>query len=108
MRQKKGLLNCLIKFELVTLMMMEENYSRQYLYMNLVRITQKMPCLYTQRISLPSLRRNEVVKNDLPCDLYTSETKDKISDNCKYRLAAIQAIHNEEQTNAGDLAKLLK
>ena len=41
-------------------------------------------------------------------DLYTIETNDNIPDNCKYQLATIQAVHNEEQINTGGLAKLLK
>ena len=43
----------------------------------------------------PALKRNDVL-NDLPGALYTIEADDKISDNCKYELATIQAAHNQK------------
>ena len=54
------------------------------------------------------MKRNDVVLNDLPCELYTVEADDKIPDNCKYPLATIQVAHDQKQTNTGGLAKLLK
>ena len=38
----------------------------------------------------PTVKRNEAVLNNLPGELYT-EADDKISDNCKYPLALIEA-----------------
>ena len=55
----------------------------------------------------PSKKRNEVVLNDLPNELY-AETNDKIPDNCKYALALIQIAQNKKQTNKGGSPKLLK
>ena len=56
----------------------------------------------------PSMERNEAVLNDLPGELYTVETDDKVPDNCKYPLAIIEAAQNQTQTNTGSSAKLLK
>ena len=43
-----------------------------------------------------------------PDELYTIEAADKIPDNCKYQLAAIQTAQNQKETNRGGLEKLLK
>ena len=51
---------------------------------------------------------NEAALNDLPGEFYTIEGNDKIPDNCKYPLTAIEATKNEKQTNTGGLAKLFK
>ena len=56
----------------------------------------------------PSMQRNEAVLKELSGELYIIEGNDKITDNCKYPLALIQAAQNQKQTNAGGLAKLLK
>ena len=39
----------------------------------------------------PAMKRNEAVLNELPGELYMIEANDKISDNCKFPLALIQA-----------------
>ena len=46
--------------------------------------------------------------NELPAELYTIDTNDKIEYNCKYPLALIQAVQNQNQTNTGGLVKFLK
>ena len=46
-----------------------------------------------------AMKRNDAVLNDLPGELYTIETDDKIPDNYKYPLAAIQTAQNQKQTN---------
>ena len=56
----------------------------------------------------PAMKKNNVVLNDLPGELYTIEADDKIPDNCKYPLATIQAAQNQKQTKTGVLAKFLK
>ena len=56
----------------------------------------------------PSMQRNEAVLKELSGELYIIEGNDKITDNCKYPLALIQAAQNQKQTNTGGLAKLLK
>ena len=53
-------------------------------------------------------KRNEAVINDLPGEIYTTEASDKIADNCKYPLAAVQATQNQKEINTGSLEKLLK
>ena len=55
----------------------------------------------------PTMKKNEAVLNELPGELYTIETNEKITDNCKYPLALIQAAQNQKQANTGGLAKLL-
>ena len=42
----------------------------------------------------PAMKRNDVVLNDLPGELYTIDSDDKIPDNCKYLLATIQAAQD--------------
>ena len=54
------------------------------------------------------MKRNEVVLNELPGELYIMEVNDKIPDNCKYPLTLIQAAQNQKQTNTASLAKLVK
>ena len=54
------------------------------------------------------MKRNEVVLNELPGELYIMEVNDKIPDNCKYPLTLIQAAQNQKQTNTAGLAKLVK
>ena len=56
----------------------------------------------------PAMKRNEVVLNELPGELYIMEVNDKIPDNCKYPLTLIQAAQNQKQTNTAGLAKLVK
>ena len=56
----------------------------------------------------PAMKRNKAVLNELPGELYTTESNDKIPDNCKYPLALIQAEQNQKETNIGGLAKLSK
>ena len=51
-----------------------------------------MSCTCTQR-----MKRNEVVLNDLPCELYAINANDRIP-----------AAQNQKQTNTGGLVKLLK
>ena len=50
----------------------------------------------------PAMKRNVVG------ELYTIEANEKIPDNCEYSLALLNAAQNQEQTNTGGLAKLLK
>ena len=52
-RQKDKLSTCLMKFELVTLMMMLKNYLRQDLYTNLMKTVKKMYYICMQRMNLP-------------------------------------------------------
>ena len=40
----------------------------------------------------PAMKRNEVVLNELPGELYIIEANDKISDNCKFPLALIKLL----------------
>lgn len=54
------------------------------------------------------LKRNDAVLNDLRGDFCTVKADDKIPDNSKYPQAAIQAAHNQNQTNKGGLTKFLK
>ena len=56
----------------------------------------------------PVKKRNDAVLKDLSGELYTIEADDKIPDNCRYPLATIQAAQNQNQRNAGGLAKFLK
>ena len=56
----------------------------------------------------PAIKRNDAILNDLPGELYAIESDDKIPDNRKYPLAAIQVAHNKKQTNVGGLAKFFK
>ena len=44
-----------------------------------------------------AMKRNEVVQNNLPGELYTTEVSDQILDDCKYQLALIQAARNQKQ-----------
>ena len=72
-----------------------------------MKTTQKMPLgMYVE--NEPTMKRNEVVLNNLTGELYTTKTNDKIPNNCKYPSAFIQATQNQKQTNTGGLAKLLK
>ena len=52
-RQKDKLFIDLLKFELATLMMMLKSYSRQGLYMNLIKPIQMMSCTCMQRMNQP-------------------------------------------------------
>ena len=56
----------------------------------------------------PSMKRNGAVLNDLLGEFYIIEADEKIPNNCKYPLAAIQAAQNQNQTNTGGLPKFLK
>ena len=51
--------------------------------------------MYTE--NEPAMERNDAVLNDLPDELYKTESHDKIPDNCKYPLATIQAAHNQKK-----------
>ena len=51
--------------------------------------------MYTE--NEPAMERNDAVLNDLPDELYKIESHDKISDNCKYPLATIQAAQNKKK-----------
>ena len=44
-----------------------------------------------------AMKRNEVVQNNLPGELHTTEVNDQILDDCKYQLALIQAARNQKQ-----------
>ena len=56
----------------------------------------------------PAMKRNAVVLNNLPGELYTIKANDKIPDSCKYPMALIQAAQNQKETGTGGLAILLK
>ena len=60
--------------------------------MNMMKTIQNMSCTCTQR-----MKRNEVVLNDLPCELYAINANDRIP-----------AAENQKQTNTGGLVNLLK
>ena len=60
--------------------------------MKLMKTIQNMSWTCTQR-----MKRNEVVLNDLPCELYAINANDRIP-----------AAQNQKQTNTGGLVKLLK
>ena len=62
---------------------MLKSYSGQYLSMNLMKATQKVPCLIQKRMNL-LLRTNNAVLNDLPVDLYTAKADDGILDDSRY------------------------
>ena len=53
------------------------------------------------------MKWSKAVLNDLPGELYKIEADDKVPDNFKYLLTAIQAAHNQSKLTEG-LAKLLK
>ena len=55
-----------------------------------------------------TINMSEAVLNDLPGEIYTINATDKISDNCYYPLALIQAAQNQKQTNTGGFQNLLK
>ena len=55
-----------------------------------------------------AMKGNEAVLNELPGELQTIEVNNKVPDNCKHPLALLEASQNQKETNAGDLAKLLK
>ena len=44
----------------------------------------------------PAMKRNKAVLNELPGELYTVESNDKIPDNCKCPLALIQGEENQK------------
>ena len=52
--------------------------------------------MYTE--NKPALKRKGAVLNDLSVELYTIEANDKIPDDCKYPLSAIQVAQNQKQT----------
>ena len=52
----------------------------------------------------PAVRKNEVLRNGLPGDIYNWEA-DEIPENCKYSLAKNQAGQTENGTNGGCLVK---
>ena len=52
-----------------------------------MKTIQKMPCTHMYAENEPALKRNKAVLKDLPVELYTIETNDKIPDNCKDPLA---------------------
>ena len=85
---------------------MLKSYSKQDLYMNLMKTIQKIPCTCFAE-NEPVMIRNDAVLNYLHDELWTMKTDDKIRDNCKYPLATNQAAQNKKQTNTGGLAKLL-
>ena len=64
--------------------------------------------MHTYEENEPAMKRDEAVLNDLPAELCTIEANDKITDNCKYPLALIQAPQNQMQTKTGGQAMLLK
>ena len=63
----------------------DENYSKDTLHM------------YEE--NEPAMKKNKVVLNNLPGELYTIQANGKVSDDCKYPLALIKAAWNKK-TNA--------
>ena len=55
----------------------------------------------------PPMKKNETFPIDLPGELQTIEANGKISDNCKYPMALVQAAQNQKQTNTWGLAGCL-
>ena len=53
----------------------------------------------------PAIKVNEAVLNDLRGGFCIIETNNKISENCKYLLALIQAAQNQKETDTGGYAK---
>ena len=100
------LLTNLINFESVTFTTMLKSYSRQNLYMNLMKTVQMMPCTCMQRMN--HYEKEWYCSRWFTWWALTTEAGDKIPDNCKYPLTTIQAAQNQKQTNTGGLAKLLK
>ena len=45
----------------------------------------------------PAIKKNEAVLNDFSGELYAREANGKIPDNCKYVMALIQAVQNQNQ-----------
>ena len=75
------LLTCLIKFELVILMMMQKIYSgAKFIRESYVNYPKDVLNIYAE--NEPAMESNEVVLSDLPSQLYKIETNDKIPDNC--------------------------
>ena len=56
----------------------------------------------------PAKKRNDAVINDLLRELYAIEAHEKIPGISKYSFTTIQVAQNQNQTNTGDLAELLK
>ena len=61
-----------------------KTYSRQDLYVNLMKTIQKIPRTRTQRMQM-----NYAVLHNLPLELYIIEAYDKIPDNCKHPVTKI-------------------
>ena len=55
-----------------------------------------------------AMKRNDPILNDLPEELYTIDTHEKVPDNCKHPLSTFQSAQNKKQTNTRGLAKFLK
>ena len=97
---------CLIMFELVTSVVMQNISKTRFVRESDENYPKHVLHLYGE--NKPAMKRNEVVLNDLPSKRYIIEANDKIPGNCKQPLALIQAAQNQNQTNIGGLAKLLK
>ena len=54
-----------------------------------------------------ALKESDAFINDLPGELLRIEAEDKISDNCKFLLGAIQVAQNKKLSNTGGLAELI-
>ena len=95
------LLTCLAKFELV-----EKLFKARIIH----ECDEKYPkdALQMYPENEAAMESNDVVLNDLPGEVYTIGTDDKIPDNCKYQLATNEAAQNQKQAKTGSLAKLIK
>ena len=60
----------------------DENYSKDTLHM------------YGENEA--AMKKNKVVLNNLPGELYTIQANDKVPDDCKYALALIKAAWNKK------------
>ena len=104
----KQFVDFLIKFELITLKMIQKTISRKDLY--ICRFDENYPkdALHMFKENEPAIVKNETVLHGLPGVLYIIEVNGKIPEHCQYSLAMTQAAHNQKQTNTGGLVKLLE
>ena len=71
---------CLIKFHLITLMMMYIHFSRRDLYANLMKNIPKLTCTYSTEDE-PAMKMSGAILYDLTSEPHTIKVNDKIPDN---------------------------
>ena len=64
--------------------------------------------LYMYAKNAPTILKYQIVLNNLPGGIYSTEANNKIPDDCGYPSSVIQAPLNQKQTNTGGLAKFLQ